>query len=125
SGFQNLAQAMQTRNEESQQLKSKLSYGRAGVFVGHKDSLALAPDRTTTLSRQSDIETGASLGLSDVRQKETLSSLLPDSVWVSPNRGSVGKGDVAAVESRPMEKSAIGMTRTFETGSVNLSYWRS
>ena len=123
-GFQNLTQAMQTRNEESQQLRSKLSVGRAGVFVSHRDALAFSPDHGTALSRQSDVETGASLGLSDLR-KGPLLYLLPDSVWVSTNRGSVGQGDTLVYEIRPMEKSAVGMTRAWGYGSVNLSYWRS
>lgn len=125
SGFQNLAQAAQTKNEESQHLRSKLSFGRAGIFVGQRASLALAPDRSTALSRQSDVETGATLGLSDLRQGGPLLYLLPDSVWVSTNHGSVRQGDALASEARPMEKSAIGMTRSWESGSVNLSYWRS
>src|SRR5262249_30001937 len=45
SGFQAFGQAPQARNEESQQLKSKLSYGRTGVFVTQRDARALAPDR--------------------------------------------------------------------------------
>ena len=125
SSFQTLTQPMHSRNEESQQLKSKLSYGRAGVFVTQRESQALAPDNNTALSRQSDFETGASLGLSDLRQSGTLSSLLPDSVWVSTNHGTVEKGDPIASMSRPLEKSAIGMTRTWGASSVNLSYWRS
>jgi hypothetical protein len=125
TGFQNLSQAMHTRNEESQQLKSKLSYGRAGVFVAQRDSAALAPDRTTELSRQTGLETGATLGLSDLRQKGTLSSLLPDSVWVSTNHGSIGQGDTVGYEKRPMEKSAVGMSRTWDAGTLNVSYWRS
>ena len=126
SGFQNLSQAMQTKNEENQQLKSKFSYGRAGIFVGQRESMALAPDRVTTLSRQSDIETGASLGLSDLRTGGVIRELLPDSVWASTSRGSaVGYGGEATSESRPLEKSAVGLTRSFDGGSVNMSYWRS
>lgn len=127
SGFQTLAltpHPTQTKSEESRQVRSKLSYGRAGVFVGQRQSLSLAPDRSTTLSRQSDIETGATLGLSDLRQGAPLLFLLPDSVWVSTNHGSVEQG-AQAYESRPMEKSSIGMTRSWDSGSVNLSYWRS
>ncbi len=124
SGFQNLMQTTQTRSEESQQLKSKFSYGRAGFFVGHRDALSLSPDNGTALSRQSDIETGASLGLSDLR-KGPLLYLLPDSVWVSTNRGSVVQGDALAYEARPMEKSSVGMTRAWGYGSVNMSYWQS
>jgi len=124
SGFQNLSQAMQTRNEENQQLKSKFSYGRAGIFVGQHEALALAPDRSTPLSRQSDIETGASLGLSDLRTGGVVRELLPDSIWVSTSRGAVEQGSETAV-SRPLEKSAVGMTRSFDGGSLNLSYWRS
>jgi hypothetical protein len=125
SGFQNLSQAMQTRNEESQQLKSKLSYGRAGVFVAQREAAALSPDLSTELSRQSDFETGATLGLSDLRQKGTIRSLLPDSVWVSTNRGSVGSGEPATYQVRPLEKSAVGMTRSWDSGSLNVSYWQS
>jgi hypothetical protein len=65
------------------------------------------------------------LGLSDLRQGGPLSYLLPDSVWVSTTRGSAGRGDPTASELRPLEKSAIGMTRTWQSASVNLSYWRS
>ena len=124
AGFQNLSQAMQTRNEEKQQLKSKFSYGRAGIFVGQQEALALGADRSTTLSRQFDIETGASLGLSDLRTGGVVLELLPDSVWVSTSRGSVDQGSAASV-ARPMEKSAVGMTRSFQGGSLNMSYWRS
>lgn len=127
SGFQTLALTpypTQTKSEESRQVRSKLSYGRAGVFVGQRQSLSLAPDRSTTLSRQSDIETGATLGLSDLRQGGPLLFLLPDSVWVSTNHGSVEQG-AQAYEARPMEKSSIGMTRSWDSGTVNLSYWRS
>ena len=125
SGFQNLAQATPTKSEENQQLRSKLSFGRAGVFVAQHQSAASAPDRSTALSRQSDIETGASLGLSDLRQNGPLLYLLPDSVWVSTNRGSVEQGDPLAFQTRPLAKSAIGMTRSWNSGSVDLSYWRS
>ena len=128
SGFQTLAQQTQqthTKSEESQQLRSKLNFGRAGVFVSQRQQLSLAPDRSTTLSRQSDIETGASLGLADLRKDAPLLFILPDAVWVSTNRGSVRPGDAVAVEAKPMEKSAIGMSRSWNTGSVNLSYWRS
>lgn len=125
AGFQNLSQAMPAKNETSQQLKSKFSYGRAGVFVGQRETLALAPDRTTALSRQSDIETGASLGLSDLRNGGTILELLPDSVWVSTSHGSVGQGDTVSSQVRPLQKSAVGLTRSFDGGSVNLSYWRS
>jgi hypothetical protein len=126
SGFQqNLQSAPQGRTEETQQLKSKLSFGRAGVFVTQRDSRALASDRTTVLSHESAIETGASLRLSDFRQGAPLFYLLPDSVWVSTTRGSVGQGSSSSSELRPMEKSAIGMTRNWQAASVNLSYWRS
>ena len=37
-GSRTLAQATQTKNEESQQLRSKFSFGRAGVFVGQRDA---------------------------------------------------------------------------------------
>src|SRR5262249_22414563 len=124
SGFQNLMQAMQTKSEESQLLRSKFSYGRAGIFVGHHDAESLSPDRATTLSRQSDIETGATLGLSDLRKGPVL-YLLPDSVWVSTNRGSVEQGEALTYQTRPMEKSSVGMTRAWGYGSVNMSYWRS
>ena len=124
SGFQNLMQAMQTRAEESQQIKSKFSYGRAGFFVGHRDAASLSPDTGVALSRQSDIETGASLRLSDLR-KGPLLYLLPDSVWVSTNRGSVVQGDPLAYEARPLEKSSVGMTRAWGYGSVNMNYWQS
>jgi hypothetical protein len=115
---------MQTRSEESQQLRSKFNYGRAGIFVGHHEAESLSPDRVTTLSRQSDIETGATLGLSDLRKGPVL-YLLPDSVWVSTNRGSVEQGEALAYQARPMEKSSVGMTRAWGYGSVNMSYWRS
>ena len=124
SGFQNLLQAMQTRSEESQQLRSKFNYGRAGIFVGHHEAESLSPDRVTMLSRQSDIETGATLGLSDLRKGPVL-YLLPDSVWVSTNRGSVEQGEALTYQARPMEKSSVGMTRAWGYGSVNMSYWRS
>ena len=125
SGFQALVQTTPTKSEESQQLRSKFSFGRAGVFVSQRDALALAPDGSTALSRQSDVETGASLGLSDLRQGGPLLYLLPDSVWVSTSQGSVKQGDALAFAARPMEKSAIGMTRSWDSGSLNLSYWRS
>ena len=125
SGFQNLTQAMQTRNEENQQIKSKLSYGRAGVFVAHHDASAFSPDHATTLSRQSDIETGAMLGLSDLRKGGPLLYLLPDSVWVATNRGSITHGGQPGYEASPLEKSSVGMTRAWNYGSVNVSYWRS
>jgi hypothetical protein len=124
SGFQNLMQAMQTKSEESQQIKSKFSYGRAGFFVGHRDASSLSPDTGIALSRQSDIETGASLRLSDLR-KGPLLYLLPDSVWVSTNRGSVVQGNPLAYEARPLEKSSVGMTRAWGYGSVNMNYWQS
>jgi hypothetical protein len=124
SGFQNLMQAMQTRAEESQQIKSKLAYGRAGFFLGHRDAVSLSPDTGFTLSRQSDIETGASLKLSDLRKGPVL-FLLPDSVWVSTNRGSVVQGDPLAYEARPLEKSSVGMSRAWGYGSVNMNYWQS
>jgi hypothetical protein len=125
SGFrQSLTSAPHNRSEETQQLKSKVSFGRAGVFVTQRDSRSLAPDRSTVLSHESGIETGASLGLSDLRQGSFL-NLLPDSVWVSTTRGSVGRGEPHTSELRPTEKSAIGMTRNWKSGSVNLSYWRS
>lgn len=125
SGFQNLMQAMQTKSEESQQIKSKFSYGRAGFFVGHRDAASLSPETGIALQRQSDIETGASLGLSDLRKGPVL-FLLPDSVWVSTNRGSVVQGDdPLAYEARPLEKSSVGMTRAWGYGSVNMSYWQS
>jgi hypothetical protein len=124
SGFQNLMQAMQTKSEESQQIKSKFSYGRAGFFVGHRDAASLSPDTGIALQRQSDIETGASLRLSDLR-KGPLLYLLPDSVWVSTNRGSVVQGDPLAYEARPLEKSSVGMTRAWGYGSVNMNYWQS
>ena len=125
SGFQNLMQAMQTRAEESQQIKSKFSYGRAGFFVGHRERLRLSPDTGIALSRQSDIETGASLRLVRPEEGGPLLYLLPDSVWVSTNRGSVVQGDPLAYEARPMEKSSVGMTRAWGYGSVNMSYWQS
>jgi hypothetical protein len=125
SGFQSLAQPTHMKSEESQQLRSKLSYGRVGVFVAQRESLTLGADRTTMLSHQSDIETGATLGLSDLRQGEPLLFLLPDSVWISTNHGSVEQGAALAYEARPMEKSSIGMTRSWKSGSVNLSYWQS
>lgn len=125
SGFQTLGQTAPTKSEESRQLRSKLSFGRAGIFVSQRDALALAPDGNAALSRQSDVETGASLGLSDLRQSGSLLYLLPDSVWVSTSQGSVVKSDAVAFAARPMEKSAIGMTRSFDQGSLNVSYWRS
>ena len=125
SGFQTLQQTTRNKSEERQQLRSKFSFGRAGVFVGQRESQALAPDGNTALSRQSDIETGATLGLSDLRQGGPLLYLLPDSVWVSTNQGSVVQGDGVAFAPRPMEKSAVGMTRSWNQGSLNLSYWRS
>jgi hypothetical protein len=124
SGFQNLMQAMHTKSEESRQIKSKFKYGRAGFFVGHRDALSLNPDTGLALSRQSDIETGASLGLSDLRKGPVL-FLLPDSVWVSTNQGSVVQGDGLAYQARPLEKSSVGMTRAWDYGSVNMSYWQS
>jgi hypothetical protein len=124
SGFQTLGQAPQALNEESKQLKSKLTFGRAGVFVAQRDARALASDRGGVLSQQSEVETGASLGLADLRKGHLL-ALLPDSVWVSTNQGSLAKGDLAVSPISPVEKSAIGMTRNFGSSSVNLSYWRS
>jgi hypothetical protein len=64
------------------------------------------------------------LRLSDLR-KGPLLYLLPDSVWVSTNRGSVLQGDPQAYEVRPLEKSSVGMTRAWGYGSVNMSYWQS
>jgi hypothetical protein len=125
SGFQTLAQTTPTKSEESQQLRSKFSFGRAGVFVSQRDALALAPDGGAALSRQSDVETGASLGLSDLRQSGSLLYLLPDSIWVSTSQGSVVQSSAVAFAARPMEKSAIGMTQSWDQGSVNVSYWRS
>jgi hypothetical protein len=125
SGFQqNLAQLGQTKGEETQHLRSRFSYGRAGVFVGQRDTRALAPDQIGVLSHQSDIETGATVRLSDLRQGRVL-ALLPDSVWVSTNRGSVGPENAAASELKPVEKSSIGMSRNFGLASLNLSYWRT
>jgi hypothetical protein len=51
-------------------------------------------------------------------------SLLPDSLWVSTSRGSI---EHSFLGSQPghMGKSAVGITRSWDTGAINLSYWRS
>jgi hypothetical protein len=125
AGFQAPGQAAQSRTEETRQLKTKLGWRRAGVFVNQRDAVALASDRGSVVSHQSDVETGATISLSDLRQSPVL-YILPDSVWLTTNRGSIaGSAGPAAAETKAVEKSAVGVARKWSSGSVNLSYWRS
>jgi hypothetical protein len=124
AGFQeNLAQTSKTKGEELEQLRLNFSYGRARGFIARRDARALAPDQNRVLSHQSDVQTGASLGFSDLN-RHGLFSLLPDTVWVSANHGTIAP-DGAPSALKPVEKLAMGVTRKFSAGSVNLSYWRS
>jgi hypothetical protein len=125
AGFQSPGQAAQSRTEETRQLKTKLGWRRASVFVNQRDAIALASDRSSVVSHQSDVETGATISLSDLRQSPVL-YILPDSVWLTTNRGSIaGSTGPAAADAKAVEKSAIGVARKWNSGSVNLSYWRS
>ena len=126
----NTADALQARNKETYQLRSKLSIGGAGFFVSHRDTVALIPDQHGAQPHQSEIETGVSVGLSALQNMasgdigHTVLSVLPDSLWISADRGSVTYGDTNSTAGQT-EKSAIGMTRNWNSGAINLSYWQS
>src|SRR5258706_7566524 len=75
------------------------------------------------------METGVSIGLSSLQNIASggvghdLLLLLPDSLWISTDRGSVAYGIASAAGQT--EKSAIGVSRNWNTGAINLSYWQS
>src|SRR5258706_7212864 len=75
------------------------------------------------------METGVSIGLSSLQNIASggvghdLLLLLPDSLWISTDRGSVANGVASAAGQT--EKSAIGVSRNWSTGAINLSYWQS
>jgi len=125
----NTTDALQARNKETYQLRSKLSIGRAGFFVSHRDTVALIPDQHGAQPHQSEIEAGVSVGLSALQNMASgdighgLLSVLPDSLWISTDRGSVAYGVASAAGQT--EKSAIGVSRNWDTGAINLSYWQS
>jgi hypothetical protein len=126
----NTTDALQARNKETHQLRSKLSIGWAGFFVSHRDAVTLIPDQHGAQPQQSEIETGISVGLSALRDTASgeighdLLSVLPDSLWISTDHGSVAYGGFASTAGQT-EKSAIGMTRNWNTGAIDLSYWQS
>jgi hypothetical protein len=123
--------ALQARNKQTQQLKSKLNLGWAGVFVTQRQAAALVPDKNGATPRQSEIGTGVSVGLSALQNipagdiGHDVLSALPDSVWVSTDRGSVEYDGVVASTPGQSEKTAIGMTQSWNAGGLNLRYWRS
>ena len=99
---------------------SKLSIGWAGFFVSHREAVTLILDQHGAQPQQSEIETGISVGLSALRDTASgeighdLLSVLPDSLWISTDHGSVAYGGFASTAGQT-EKSAIGMTRNWNT----------
>ncbi len=125
----NTTDALQARNKEARQIRSKLSIGWVGLFVSQRDAVTLIPDQHGAQPHQSEMETGVSVGLSSLQNIASggvghdLMLLLPDSLWISTDRGSVANGVASAAGQT--EKSAIGVSRNWSTGAINLSYWQS
>ena len=125
----NTTDALQARNKETHQLRSKLSMGWVGFFVSHRDAVALIADQRGAQPHQSEMETGVSIGLSVLQDiasggiGHNLQLVLPDSLWISTDHGSVAYGVASAAGQT--EKSAIGVNRNWDIGAINLSYWQS
>jgi hypothetical protein len=121
------ADPLQVKNRETRQVRSNLKVGWAGVFVTARDWAALTPDQKGDRAKSAEIEAGASVALSDLHDDanfHAFSGLLPDSIWVSATRGTI-EHSLASSSPGQTEKSAVGVTRSWDGGSVNLSYWRS
>src|SRR5258705_11220676 len=102
--------------------------GWVGFFVSHRDADALIPEQHGAQPHQSEMETGVSVGLSALQNiagggiGHDLLSVPPDSLWISTDRGSVSYGVASAAGLT--EKSAIGVSRNWNTGAINLTYWQ-
>jgi len=127
----NPSEILQKRNKETRQLRSKLNVDRVGLFVTQRNTSALAPNLPGARPAQAEIETGISIGLSDLRDSgsETvvapIVAMLPDSIWLSTDHGSVESVVESASPFGALEKSAFGLSRNWDIAALDLSYWRS
>jgi len=122
---------LQKRNKETRQVRSKLDVYGVGLFVTQRDTSALSPDLPGAHPAQAEIETGISVGLSDLRDSGSgtlvapVMAVLPDSIWLSTDHGSVEPATDNSSPAGALEKSAFGLTRNWDVAALNLSYWRS
>jgi len=125
------AEMLQLSNKQIRQVQSKLDIDRVSVFLKQRGTSTLAPDRQGDRPDQSETETGVSFGLSDLRQLGSGSlvaavlPLVPDSVWISTDTGTVETNGALPTARGQLEKMAVGTTRSLDIGTVSISYWES
>ena len=105
---------------------TKLQVGKVGVFANQTSESAVSD---TAAPRQSQLETGVSLKLSDWRNEKLaffhpLLAIFPDSVWASISRGEQHQIENGAPDSGEIEKTSFGADRNWKRGGLNLNLWQ-